>query len=681
MMITLLLASAALQGAAPHPFTVNDMLAMDRVSDLVVSPDGQWALYNLRSTDLEKNRGTSDVWMVSTAGGEPRRLTYMPGSESGARFAHDGKSVLFLSAQSGSSQVWSVGLDGGEPKQVTQEPLGVESFQPFPSDARLLLAMEVWHEYTGPDAVQKSLQKDADIAARKASGRLYDSLLFRHWDSWEDGKRSHIFVWQAGAATYDLVSGFDGDVPTKPFGGMEEVTIKPNGAEVVFASLLYTGDAAWAYNTELYHVRLEAPGALATITEGNPAWDGNPSYSPDGTQLAYLRMRRPGYESDRRAISVVNAKTFTGRELTVDWDRSPDEIVWSRDGKTLWCTADDLGNKSIFAVDVATGAVRRVLGKGTNAAPREAQGKLVYLHDNLKAPVEVYSAGLDGKDARALTQHNVKQLAATRMGDFEQFQFLGYRNEPVYGFLVKPVNFDPKQKYPVAFLIHGGPQGSFGDHFHYRWNPQAYAGAGYAAIMIDFHGSTGYGQTFTDTINGDWGGAPYIDLMKGLDAALEQYAFLDKDRCVALGASYGGYMINWINGQTDRFRALVCHAGNIDERLAYYDTEELWFPEWERGGTPWEVPESYAHHNPIDHVHKWATPTLVIHGANDFRVVDTQGMSTFTALQRRGIPSRFLHFPDENHWILKPANSIQWHQTVLEWMNRWTGPGSTKWKP
>ena len=681
MMITLLLASAALQGAAPHPFTVNDMLAMDRVSDLVVSPDGQWALYNLRSTDLEKNRGTSDVWMVSTAGGEPRRLTYMPGSESGARFAHDGKSVLFLSAQSGSSQVWSVGLDGGEPKQVTQEPLGVESFQPFPSDARLLLSMEVWHEYTGPDAVQKSLQKDADIAARKASGRLYDSLLFRHWDSWEDGKRSHIFVWQAGAATYDLVSGFDGDVPTKPFGGMEEVTIKPNGSEVVFASLLYTGDAAWAYNTELYHVRLEAPGALATITEGNPAWDGNPSYSPDGTQLAYLRMRRPGYESDRRAISVVNAKTFTGRELTVDWDRSPDEIVWSRDGKTLWCTADDLGNKSIFAVDVATGAVRRVLGKGTNAAPREAQGKLVYLHDNLKAPVEVYSAGLDGKDTRALTQHNAKQLAATRMGDFEQFQFLGYRNEPVYGFLVKPVNFDPKQKYPVAFLIHGGPQGSFGDHFHYRWNPQAYAGAGYAAIMIDFHGSTGYGQTFTDTINGDWGGAPYIDLMKGLDAALEQYAFLDKDRCVALGASYGGYMINWINGQTDRFRALVCHAGNIDERLAYYDTEELWFPEWERGGTPWEVPESYAHHNPIDHVHKWATPTLVIHGANDFRVVDTQGMSTFTALQRRGIPSRFLHFPDENHWILKPANSIQWHQTVLEWMNRWTGPGSTKWKP
>jgi dipeptidyl aminopeptidase/acylaminoacyl peptidase len=681
MMITLLLASAALQGPAPRPFSVNDMLAMDRVSDLVLSADGQWALYNLRSTDLEKNRGTSDVWMVPTAGGEPRRLTSMPGSESGARFAHDGKSVLFLSAQSGSSQVWSVGLDGGEPKQLTQEPLGVESFQPFPGDARLLLAMEVWHEYTGPDAVQKSLQKDADIAARKASGRLYDSLLFRHWDSWEDGKRSHIFVWQAGAATYDLVSGFDGDVPTKPFGGMEEVTIKPNGAEVVFASLLYTGDAAWAYNTELYHVRLEAPGALANITEGNPAWDGNPSYSPDGTQLAYLRMRRPGYESDRRAISVVNAKTFTGRELTVDWDRSPDEIVWSRDGKTLWCTADDLGNKSIFAVDVATGAVRRVLGKGTNAAPREAQGKLVYLHDNLKAPVEVYSAGLDGKDTRALTQHNAKQLAATRMGDFEQFQFLGYRNEPVYGFLVKPVNFDPKQKYPVAFLIHGGPQGSFGDHFHYRWNPQAYAGAGYAAIMIDFHGSTGYGQTFTDTINGDWGGAPYIDLMKGLDAALEQYTFLDKDRCVALGASYGGYMINWINGQTDRFRALVCHAGNIDERLAYYDTEELWFPEWERGGTPWEVPESYAHHNPIDHVHKWATPTLVIHGANDFRVVDTQGMSTFTALQRRGIPSRFLHFPDENHWILKPANSIQWHQTVLEWMNRWTGPGSTKWKP
>ena len=681
MMISLLLATAALQGAATHPFSVHDMLAMDRVSDPVLSPDGALVLYNLRSTDLEANRGTSDLWIAPVAGGEPRRLTSLPGSESGGRFSHDGKDVLFLSGKSGSSQVWSVPVGGGEPRQTTNEALDVDAFTTFPRDGRLVLAMEVWHQHTGADSIAKSKAQDEQVAAKKSKARLYDSLLFRHWDSWEDGKRSHLFLWEEGKPTRDLLPGFDGDAPTKPFGGMEEVAVAPDGSSLVFASLLYTGDAAWTYNVELWQVRFDEIGALRCITEDNPAWDGNPAYSPDGSKLAYLRMRRPGYESDRRAIAVVDARTFRGREITIDWDRSPDEIAWSADGRTIWCSADDLGNKAIFAVDVETGSVRRVAAKGTNTAPRQSGAKLVYLHDDLKAPTEVWTAALDGSGAKALTAHNARQLAATRMGDYQQFKFAGFRGEPVHGFLVKPADFDPKQTYPVAFLIHGGPQGSFGDHFHYRWNPQTYAGAGYAAVMVDFHGSTGYGQTFTDAINGDWGGAPYEDLMKGLDAALEQFPFLDKERCTALGASYGGYMINWINGQTDRFRALVCHAGNLDERMAYYDTEELWFPEWEHGGVPWERPEGYLEHNPIDHVAKWATPTLVIHGANDLRVVDTQGMSTFTALQRRGIPSRFLHFPDENHWILKPANSILWHETVLEWLGRWTAPGSKKWKP
>jgi dipeptidyl aminopeptidase/acylaminoacyl peptidase len=681
MLIPLLLATSAAQAGSTHPFSVHDMLAMDRVSDLVVSKDGSLALYNPRSTDLEKNRGTSDLWLVPVAGGEPRRLTSLPGSESGGRFAHDGNSVLFLSRESGKSQVWSVPLEGGAPRQVTDEPLEVEGFLPFPGDARLLLAMEVWPRHAGADSLQQSVAEDERVAKQRGSGRLYDTLLFRHWDSWEDGRRSHLFLWEQGKPTRDIVPGFDGDVPTKPFGGMEEVSIKPDGSEVVFASMYYTGDAAWAYDTNLFRVRLAEIGVIQTLTESNPAWDGNPAHSPDGARLAYLRMRRPGYESDRRAIAVVDAKTFEGREITLDWDRSPDEIGWSSDGKSIWCSADDMGHKSIFQVDAETGAVRRVLSKGSNAAPRVAGARLVHLHDNLKSPVEVRSCDFSGGDLRMLSAHNAKQLAATRMGDYQQFTFLGHRNAPVHAFLVKPVDFDAKKSYPVAYLIHGGPQGSFGDHFHYRWNPQAYAGAGFAAVMVDFHGSTGYGQTFTDAINGDWGGAPYEDLMKGLDAALEQFPFLDGDRCVALGASYGGYMINWINGKTDRFRALVCHAGNIDERMAYYDTEELWFPEWERGGTPWTAPESYSHHNPIDHVEEWATPTLVIHGANDFRVVDTQGMSTYTALQRRGIPSRFLHFPDENHWILKPHNSIQWHETVLEWIGRWTAPGTKKWKP
>jgi dipeptidyl aminopeptidase/acylaminoacyl peptidase len=308
--------------------------------------------------------------------------------------------------------------------------------------------------------------------------------------------------------------------------------------------------------------------------------------------------------------------------------------------------------------------------KGYNVAPSEVPGGLVYLHDDLASPAELFLAARGGTAPRALTRINAERVAAARTGAYEQFSFTGAKGDTVHGYLVKPVDFAPDRRYPVAFLIHGGPQGSFGDHFHYRWNPQAYAGAGYAAVMIDFHGSTGYGQAFTDSIRGDWGGAPYEDLMKGLDYALSRYPFLDGQRVGALGASYGGYMINWIAGQTGRFRCLVNHDGNLDERLAYFDTEELWFPEWEHG-TPWEDPAGYAKHNPIEHVGKWKTPMLVIHGALDYRVVDTQGMSTFTALQRRGIPSRFVHFPDENHWVLKPLNSRFWHAQVLGWLDQW----------
>ena len=281
---------------------------------------------------------------------------------------------------------------------------------------------------------------------------------------------------------------------------------------------------------------------------------------------------------------------------------------------------------------------------------------------------------------RQITHFNDARVAKIAWGAYEQFTFTGAKGDTVYAYLVKPANFDSKRtpKVPVAVLIHGGPQGSFGDHFHYRWNPEVFAGHGYAAVVIDFHGSTGYGQAFTDAINGDWGGAPYDDIMAGIDAALKKYPFLDGTRMGAAGASYGGFMINWINGKTDRFKALICHDGNLDERLAYFDTEELWFPEWEHGGTPWENPAGYAKHNPIDLVANWKTPTLVIHGGLDFRVVDTQGMSTFTALQRKGIPSRFLYFPDENHWVLKPQNSKRWHAEVLGWLDRHLlGTGST----
>jgi dipeptidyl aminopeptidase/acylaminoacyl peptidase len=323
-------------------------------------------------------------------------------------------------------------------------------------------------------------------------------------------------------------------------------------------------------------------------------------------------------------------------------------------------------------VDAATGQARIVVGEGTISAPQPAGTRILYGMNSLQGPTELYTVSPDGADIKRVTRLNDQKVASARFGKAEQFTFTGALNETVYGYIVLPVDFDPSRKYPVAFLIHGGPQGSFGNDFHYRWNPQAYAGAGYAAVMIDFHGSTGYGQAFTDSIRGDWGGAPFEDLMKGLDAALAKYPFLDANRVGALGASYGGYMVNWIAGKApDRFKALVCHNGNLDERMAYFSTEELWFPEWEHGGTPWDNPEGYAKHNPIDLVQNWKTPMLVVHGRNDYRVVYTQGIATFTALQRQGIPSKFLYFPDENHWVLKPANSVYWHENVLGWLDQW----------
>ncbi len=363
----------------------------------------------------------------------------------------------------------------------------------------------------------------------------------------------------------------------------------------------------------------------------------------------------------------------TLRTLTEDWDRSAGGPVWSAGGETIFTTSANFGQRSLFAIDVRSGAVRTVIEQGTVRSVAAAGDRLFYGLDHLSSPVELYSARADGSDERRVTRINDERVKAARMGAAEQFTFAGWNDETVYGYALKPVDFEAGRVYPVAFLIHGGPQGSFGNDFHYRWNPQAYTGAGYAVVMIDFHGSVGYGQAFTDSISGDWGGKPLEDLQKGLAAALDRYPWMDGERVAALGASYGGYMVNWIAGNwPDRFRCLVNHDGNLDEQMAYYDTEELWFPEWERGGTPWDRPDAYQKHNPINHVAKWKTPMLVIHGALDYRVVDTQGISTFTALQRRGIPSKLLYFPDENHWVSKPHNSIQWHETVLDWIDRWT---------
>ncbi|HEU4928795.1 MAG TPA: S9 family peptidase [Candidatus Krumholzibacteria bacterium] len=661
------------QAADTHPFGVRDMWEMKRISDPQVSPDGKWVLFTLRTTDFDANRGRTDLWVVGVDGKGLRQLTNDPSADTGGRWSVDGKSIFFTSTRSKSSQIWKLPFGGGEATQVTKLPLDVSNIVTSPDGKWLAFSAEVFPG-TSIDETAKKLE---ERAASKATGQVYDSLFIRHWDTWKDGRRNHVFVMPVdGGAPVDVMKAMDADAPSKPFGGAEEFTFTPDSRAIMFSARAVGREEAWSTNFDLFLAPIDGSAAPRNLTADNQAWDTVPAFSPDGKQLAWLAMSRPGYEADRKRVMVRAWPDGAAREIAPRWDRSAETIVWSRDGKTIYTYATNVGNQSLFALDVAKGRATTIVREGwVNSIAGLAGKSVVYGLDHLRSPVEIYAATLDGKNIKQVTRINAPEIAAARWGETEHFTFRGADNDTVYAWMVKPVDFDAKKKYPVALIIHGGPQVSMSNHFHYRWNPQFYAGAGYAAVVVDFHGSPGYGQAFCDAIRGDWGGKPFEDLQKGLDAALAKYPFMDGANVVALGASFGGYMVNWMAGQMpDRFRAFVCHDGNLDERFAYFDTEELWFPEWEHHGTPWENPEGYAKHNPIDHVGKWKTPMLVIHGGKDYRVVETQGFATFNVLQRRGIPSKFLYFPTENHWVLSPANSIQWHTEVLAWIDRWAKP-------
>ncbi|MFO7980344.1 MAG: S9 family peptidase [Candidatus Aminicenantes bacterium] len=656
--------------ANQHPFSVHDMLAMDRISDPHVSPDGQKIVFTVRSTDLEANKGRTNLCLIHTNGNGFLKLTTHPGSDFNPRWSPCGKYIWFLSTRSGSSQVWKIRIDGGEAKQVTDFPLNVGNLVISKDGKFIAFTMEVFPEFTDPQDTKRKLEQ---IESQKSSGRIYEDIFIRHWDTWEDGRRSHLFVMSTqNNEAKDLMPGMHADTPSQPFGGPEEITFTLNSKGLIFTSKDVGHKEAWSTDFDLYYVPVDGSQEPQCLTEENKAWDTSPVFSSNGQTLAYLAMERPGYESDRFRIIIQDWPNGEKRTLAENWDRSPSFICWSQDGTKIYAGAPHLGQNSLFSIDVKTEKVTPIIETGYVRSPEICEDKIIFGMDNLSSPVELYSAELDGSHVTQITHMNSEKIAQAKMGEYEQFTFKGWNNETVYGTIVKPIDFDPEKKYPVAFLIHGGPQGSFGNNFHYRWNPQSYAGAGYAAVMVDFHGSVGYGQDFTDSIQGDWGGKPLEDLKKGLKAVLDRYSWMDGSRVGALGASFGGFMINWIAGNwPDRFCCLVNHDGNLDERFAYYATEELWFPEWDHMGTPWTNPEGYEKHNPVNYVKNWKTPMLIIHGAYDFRVVETQGMAAFNALQRLGIPSKFLYFPDESHWVLQPHNSILWHETVLGWLDQW----------
>ena len=657
--------------AAPLPgFSARDLVRMDRISDPQPSPDGESIAFVRRQTDMEADKGRTDIWVIDITGDNLRQLTEHEASDSSPRWSADGASLYFLSSRSGSSQVWQVGADGKDLNQATDVPLEVSGFVLSPDGTSLALALEV---FVDCDSLECTRERLDDREAAKVSGQIYDQLFVRHWDTRKDGRRSHLFIQPVdGGPVVDLMRGMDADSPSKPFGGTEEIAFTADSKGLVFTARDVGAAEPWSTDFDLYSVPVDGSSAPRCLTEANEAWDTQPVFSPDGKTLAYLAMERPGFEADRFRIVLRDWSSGELRVLTKNWDYSAGGIIFSEKGDTLYVTASDRGQVSLFSIALATGEVRTLVGEGHVRSPAVVGDEIVFGLDTLSSPVDLFVLDPQSGETRRLTEVNAKRLAGAAMGEAEQFSFAGWNGETVYGYVVKPANFDPSRSYPVAFLIHGGPQGSFGNDFHYRWNPQTYTGAGYAAVMVDFHGSVGYGQAFTDSISGDWGGKPLEDLQKGLAAALKSNPWMDGDRVCALGASYGGYMINWIAGNwPEGFRCLVNHDGTFDQRMMYFSTEELWFPEWEHGGPYWENPEGHEKHNPALFVDRWQTPMLVIHGALDFRIPETQGLAAFTALQRRGIPSRLLYFPDENHWVLRPSNSILWHETVVDWLDRW----------
>ncbi|WP_299006666.1 S9 family peptidase [uncultured Shewanella sp.] len=666
--------------SSPAPFTVQDLVNLNELSSPALSHDGTKLVYSIKKHDSDGSTQSNLYLQDLTEHGAQEKshqqviqLTSSPSTEHSVAFAKDDKAIYFIANRTGSAQLYRLSLAGGEAMPISALPLDVEGFKLSPDSKKVLLTMRVVPEC---DTLICSKDKfDAELN-RQSTGVVYDQLMVRHWDTWYDHARSHLFIAELDDSiikdAIDITKGLNTETPPKPFSGLEEATFTPDSQYVVYSAKAPSHTQAWTTNYDLWKVSIKG-GKSVNLTKKNKAWDSHPVFSSNGRYLAYLAMKQPGFEADRNRIMLRDTVTGQEKEVAPLWDRSPQSLHFGTDDKTLYVSAQDLGQVSLFEVNTQFGDVRAIYTEGYNGIVGMTADKVVFTHKSLVQPSDLFSINLDGQNLQQLTQVNKNKLERIAFGEFEQFNFKGWNNETVYGYWIKPVNYQQGDTYPIAFLVHGGPQGSFGNNFSARWNAQLWAGAGFGVVMIDFHGSTGYGQAFTDSITQDWGGKPLEDLQKGFDAVVKQQPWLDKNRACALGASYGGYMMNWIEGNwPDGFKCLVNHAGLFDMRSMYYVTEERWFPEYEFGGTYNDNKALYEKFNPVNYLDNWKTPMLVIHGEKDFRVPYDQGLAAFGFLKRKGIPSELLIYPDENHWILNPHNLEQWYANVLGWLNRWT---------
>ncbi|MCC7173740.1 MAG: S9 family peptidase [Bryobacterales bacterium] len=653
--------------AQREPFDVQALTRVARISDPQLSPDGRAVAFTAERIDLENNTRPAHIYVVPLAGGVPTPLTKEGTSNERPRWSPDSRQIAFISDRGGSPQVWLMNADGSNPRQITRLAAGAGGVLYSPDGKRLIFTSEVYPDC--PDEACNQRRLAAEEASRMKA-RLYDSLFYRHWNHWRGLRRTHILAVElAGGPPRDLTPGTR-DVPPFSLGGPDDYALSPDGQELCYV-MKTDPEPAVSTNSDLYVVPIQ--GGQPTKITLNVGADNSPQYSPNGKLLAYRTQLRAGYESDRWRLVVMERATGEARILTENLDRSVGSFTWTADSSRLFFTVEDRGRQPIQMISAAGGAARLVAGGASTLDDIQltADGKtMVYTEHSASSPVEIFRASSSGGAATPLTRLNEPLLASHALTPAEEFWVEGAEAARVHSFLVRPPGFRAGARYPVLFLIHGGPQGAWGESWTYRWNAQVFAAAGYVVVMPNPRGSTGYGQKFTDEINADWGGKVFDDIMKTVDhVAAQPYA--DAGRMAAAGASYGGYMINWLAGHSSRFRALVSHAGVFDLRSMFGETEELWFPLWEFRGKPWDEPEMYARWSPSFFVKEFRTPTLVTHGELDYRVPVGQGLQMFTALQLQGVPSKLLLFPDEGHWISKPQSAVFWYRTVIDWLDSW----------
>jgi len=713
------LAVSAVAQNVKHPFTFEDMMKLKRLSAPVPSPDGKWVVFAAEDVDLEANTKISHLWIVPASGGESRRLNETPNHEERPRFSPDGKRLIWTSKATDPTQIWMCDFDTnsgvlkGKPRQLTTISTGADGAIWSPDGKNIVFVSAVYPDCDPPppgsgaaSADDCNKQRDDELKKSKVKAKIFTRLFYRHWNAFTEFKRSHLFVQSVGRDSVeptkpgekgstapqsvalpvneprDLTPG-DRDVPPFHLGGQDMYAISPDGQELAYTSNIDEVEAT-STNKDIFVVPMS--GGTAKKISTSPGTDTTPLYSPDGNAIAWRSQRRAGFESDKWDI-FVHYKDGPTRNATVNWDRSVGSFVWRPDSRAFFVAAEQRGQSPIGQLVLYD---KQPLEFAPNvhaddlAVVNSERGEYVFFSGmSVQSPNEIYRIGLDRKAqyvTQQITHMNDALLSQIDMQPLESFTFKGANNEDVQGFMVKPPGFDPNKRYPLKFLIHGGPQGAWGNSWTYRWNaelfavgnPESFLGqGGYVVVMINFHGSTGYGQKFTDSISGDWGGKPYVDLMKGLDYVEKTYPFIDKNREAALGASYGGYMANWILGHTNRFKCIVSHDGMFNTESAYGTTEELWFNEWEFKGPPWRQRELYRKFSPHMFAMNFKTPTLVVHGQNDYRLDVSQGFDLFSTLQRLKVPSKMLYFPDEGHWVLKPQNSRLWYKTANDWVDHW----------